>query len=474
MSVKCSHIRVGLLGAVAVLIASLMTPAVAAAQVPATAELYGVHEIVVTRPMSSWAPRNPFRDFTLNATYQHIPSGKIVNFWGFYDGNGAGGMQGDIWRIRFMPDLVGTWTVSWAFDDGFSAGTGSFTAIDTGIPGPAKLDPTNIKLLADARNNPIHWRGYGLKHAGAYLDVPITLDKAQRFANEIIDGQLVAGGHNAAYVTVPNGWPDGNCSLASMLGDQLDCPLWGDYNFYSLQAGHFFDIIVKRLHQRRVWAISWITFGIQNSGAAGDAWGRLWANHQPFMRYFVARYGAYYNFFMWSPTWEVFENADYVNRVHQMMSYLHAIDPWKRLQGAQDQAQVAWQDWQRILPRQAPSRTIFDGNSRRIGVFAGPNPFPADYPFVIIGTEDLWSSATAASASRGMRPRSDAVSGEPCSRMCCHSMTSGSTPTSSGPVPCRAVGRAVGWVMGRVKATIEDHSTGGTRRFAIATPRSRC
>lgn len=362
----------------------------ALAQVPATGELYGVHETVVQRAVP--AGINPFRDLTLNATY-HGPSGQVVNFWGFYDGNGAGGMIGSIWRIRFMPTQVGTWTVSWSFSDGGGSGSGSFSVNDTGIPGPAKLDPGNNKLLADARGNPIHWRGYGVKHEKS-TDVPLDLNKAHAFVQNVIENGLVAGGFNAAYVLVPTGWQDGNCSLASMLvpppNDQLDCGLWGDYNYYSLKASHFMDIVIKHLHQRRVWAFGWITFGLQNSPAAGDIEGRLFTNHQPLMRYFMARYGAYYNYFMWSTMWEVWETNDYVNRTNIMMSYLQSIDPWQRLQGVHDQAQVGWAGWQRILPRQQPSSNIFHGNNRTTGVFSGPTPLGVEYPFVIIGAEDLW------------------------------------------------------------------------------------
>jgi hypothetical protein len=49
---------------------------------------------------------NPFRDVSLNATLIHAltgaRSGASLNVDGFYDG-------GDTWRLRLMPDQVGTW-----------------------------------------------------------------------------------------------------------------------------------------------------------------------------------------------------------------------------------------------------------------------------------------------------------------------------------------------------------------------------
>lgn len=347
------------------LMAGLATTALA--QVPATAELYGVHETVVPHPVPTGS-QNPFRNLVLEATFQG-PSGPPIAFQGFYDGDGAGGMVGTVWRIRFMPDKVGTWTVSWTFTDGIGNGNGAFTTSDTGIPGPARLDPANNKLLVDARGNPIHWRGYSIKHVGNSIccnpnfggehngQTPgLQLSDGTNYVQQVIEPYLIQGGYNATYVEVPTGWPDGTCSLASMLApppnDQLDCGLWGDYNFYSMKASHVFDTIIKRLHQDRIWTISWVTFGLQVN------WNTLSvaSNYQPLMRYFVARYGAYYNYFMWSPTWEVWETGDYVNRTNAMMTYLQSIDPWGRLQGAHDQAQVAWLGWQEILPRQQPSQ----------------------------------------------------------------------------------------------------------------------
>ena len=45
--------------------------------------------------------RNSYRDVALDVTYKN-PDGKEVKFWGFYDGNRT-------WKIRFMPDRIGTW-----------------------------------------------------------------------------------------------------------------------------------------------------------------------------------------------------------------------------------------------------------------------------------------------------------------------------------------------------------------------------
>lgn len=351
------------------------TTAARLSNVPPTAALFGVHETAIFQTVRY---ANPFRDVQLNATYR-APSGRVINFFGFFDGDGAGGQRGatgDIWRIRFMPDEVGPWSVNWWFTDGSYSGSGTFTATDTGLPGPARLDPANPKLLADARGRPIHWRGYGLKHRGSYSDPPVQQHQANAFLREMVDGQLIAKGYNAAYVMVPTGWPSGQWNS-----------IWGDYVTYDLNAAHYFDAVIQGLHQRQIWTIGWITFGLQSTVP------QLAQNYQPLQRYFVARYAAYYNYFMWSPMWEVFElGPSYVAGINTFMTDLQALDPWKRLQGAHDQAHAAWQGWQSIHPRQAPSRTVKHGNNRTTGV----EPSLGEYSKVIIGSEDLWEFCSGA------------------------------------------------------------------------------
>ena len=86
-----------------------------------------------TNPVPKWdrfeiaivntnAYADPYRAVTLNVTYTK-PDASTVNFWGFYDG-------GNIWRIRFMPDQIGTWSYAASFSDGSPGETNSFECVD--------------------------------------------------------------------------------------------------------------------------------------------------------------------------------------------------------------------------------------------------------------------------------------------------------------------------------------------------------
>lgn len=79
--------------------------------------------------------RNPYNDVTLDVSYES-PEGKTVKFWGFYDG-------GRTWKIRFMPDRIGTWKYDAAFSDGSERVHGTFECVQSNIPGMISVDRTN-------------------------------------------------------------------------------------------------------------------------------------------------------------------------------------------------------------------------------------------------------------------------------------------------------------------------------------------
>ena len=90
--------------------------------------------------------RNPYIDVALDVTYKS-PEGREIRFWGFYDG-------GRTWKIRFMPDRIGTWKYDAAFSDGSAGISGTFECTRSDIPGMISVDQTNPQ-----------WFGYkGGKH----------------------------------------------------------------------------------------------------------------------------------------------------------------------------------------------------------------------------------------------------------------------------------------------------------------------
>jgi hypothetical protein len=79
--------------------------------------------------------RDPYRDVTLNVTYEDA-KGRKVDLWGFYDGD-------QTWRLRFMPDRIGAWKYNAAFSDGSGQISGTFECVPSDIEGMISADQTN-------------------------------------------------------------------------------------------------------------------------------------------------------------------------------------------------------------------------------------------------------------------------------------------------------------------------------------------
>jgi hypothetical protein len=113
--------------------------------------LYDVFEVAVTNDRSY---ANPFdyQAIELQADFT-APSGKKVPYFGFYDGDGKGGSQGNVWKLRFMPNETGKWSYVYRWTDGADRGSGSFDVVDTGLPGPLKV-ARPLLVFTDCRMSP--------------------------------------------------------------------------------------------------------------------------------------------------------------------------------------------------------------------------------------------------------------------------------------------------------------------------------
>lgn len=83
-------------------------PAQAAELAPV--EVYGVTEIALQGPRQG--PRDtPAREIGLKMTLRHESGAPEYMLHGFWDGDGQGGLEGAVFKIRFTPTLPGRWTI---------------------------------------------------------------------------------------------------------------------------------------------------------------------------------------------------------------------------------------------------------------------------------------------------------------------------------------------------------------------------
>ena len=109
-------------------------------------------EIALAGPASRASGQpNPFAilvDFIFTS-----PSGKMFDVPGFYDGNGKGGPNGNVWKVRFSADETGKWSfASRSRDDRLDGYTGSFTVAGPAADAPDFYRWGRLEAVATAAN----------------------------------------------------------------------------------------------------------------------------------------------------------------------------------------------------------------------------------------------------------------------------------------------------------------------------------
>lgn len=342
--------------------------------------LYDVFEVSVENGNTYDNPFD-FNEIELQATFIS-PSGRRIPFFGFYDGDGSGGQSGTVWKLRFMPDETGVWTYDYVWTDGTPGNFGQFNVVDTGLRGPLKVATDNSFYFMDARNQPFHWRGYDMH---SFLRSTATHKITQEIDayTAAIQSLIIDRGYN---FTMWNG---------SMEVSGWNESWWLDYrnnkNVFNVAVWDARETALRLAKDNGVY-VSYFG-GMIYQGTQYN-----FEDFKIFLRYWVARFGPFYNSMGWSPTWEWTDiwSADDVNRI---MGYLYEINPFPTLLSTHDCSHSRFDGWLSFSMRQAQARDIFKGNSREAGKRQGGcdgtggigAPFK-DQP--IIGSEDIWETAS--------------------------------------------------------------------------------
>ena len=81
------------------------------------------------------------------------PTGKQYKVPGFYDGDGRGGLDGNVWRVRFSADEIGKWTFASTSKNGLLDGhEGSFTVVAVPDEAPGFYRWGRLEAVGTASN----------------------------------------------------------------------------------------------------------------------------------------------------------------------------------------------------------------------------------------------------------------------------------------------------------------------------------
>ncbi len=265
-------------------------------------------------------PRDPFNGVTLCAVVRP-PDGTTRTVDGFFDGDGRGGQDGDVWKLRFCPDQPGIWT--WTSRSNLpelDGVTGRFECVPSGRPGP---------VVAVGRYFRRAGGGYVFL-AGNFLDD--FAPSRQRYSHTLFSEKLGAADRRAMVERA-----DGvlhankiNIYLANR-GDYrgLSTTPWvgtadrNDKTRFDLNRWHRFEDLVRELDGRGMVAELWFFADDSNFGKLSAA------DRRRLIQYGMARLSAFPNTMFvlcleWQEGWSR-------GMVAADMNFGQAHNPWDRL-----------------------------------------------------------------------------------------------------------------------------------------------
>jgi len=249
---------------------------------------------------------NRFVDVTLDVTYTS-PSGKKTTIQGFFDGDGKGGGNkgsGTVWKIRFLPDEVGTWSYAWTWSDGSAGGNGTFSCVAAGA-GKGILKPyaKNPRWFAYNGTDPVYLKSYYESGTGSL---------AQDFGwiAKNVYQPLIDNGYNHLQVN----WLLPLCCEGAYYKDS-DAPAMTKDSVRLYRQGQatttmqldIWKLMEDHLRWLEARDVSLHMFvGFDGSQNAGAAWDKLTSSEKEFyVRYVMARLSPFANIAGWNFNWEV-------------------------------------------------------------------------------------------------------------------------------------------------------------------------
>jgi hypothetical protein len=255
---------------------------------------------------------DPYSGVSLDVTYTR-PNGSTIKFFGFYDG-------GNTWKIRFMPDQLGTWRYEAKFSDGTAGKSGTFACIASTIPGMISRDEVNPMWFGFKGGNHVLVRSL---HVG---DRFFASNWSESNRKAFLDW---AGQQKYNMLSIASHYLNRN---SGGRGQGWDTPkLW------PLNAGEYrkMESILEDLGRRRIMVYPFAGFMGRSSNFPQDT-----ADQNRYIRYTIARLGAYWHvlFNVGGPepllSHNSFLSSSEVNRIGEEIA---RTDPFDHLLGCHNQ-----------------------------------------------------------------------------------------------------------------------------------------
>lgn len=290
---------------------------------------------------------NPFTDTELRldvAAPAGRPLGASFTWYGFHDGDGAGGQAGTVWKFRLLLDYPGAWKVKAGF---YAPGTSTpngpsrrfaYDVSPTPIAGEhghVRVDPRDRLRLRHDDGTP--WAPFSFMSSNL-LDG--DLSRARRWIDEHaergIDALAVRFHSDSKDPARPGHW-----HFLRTDGRRADAwPAEGaagfDYARFDVASWRHNEIVMDYAQSRGVKLSIW--FGLSGLNRQYHSYGpadhpnnaELGPRQKLFVRYFLARWAPYTCWWHWTVDSEYEETgAGALERVRAWAAELRAGNPWK-------------------------------------------------------------------------------------------------------------------------------------------------
>jgi hypothetical protein len=302
--------------------------AVASTAVAHAIPCYGTAEVTLTSASSynaNTGSPNPF-DLAVNAQVT-APSGRKYTVPGFFDGNGAGGAIGNIFKVRIYTDEIGTW--SWTTSSSVASlngrsGTIAVSGKQTGAfgLGPIVENPARPRTFMYQEGKPVF---LAAKFLDAAAPNPIKYshtmfsEKLTESNRQAMFSRHLGMGLNKINVYIANRGDYSGVSTTPWVGTATS----NDRTRFDLARWQMYDQWVAKMRDAGVLAHIWFFADDSSFGNLPDA------DRQRLIKYAMARMSGYVNtaFILaleWQEGWSTTEVASFA-------SFSHQNNPWARL-----------------------------------------------------------------------------------------------------------------------------------------------
>ncbi|HYG61021.1 MAG TPA: DUF5060 domain-containing protein [Thermoanaerobaculia bacterium] len=316
---------------------------------------FGTAEILLradrTYNGSSGTP-NPFTDVALTAQVTS-PTGRTFTVDGFFDGDGASGSTGNVFKLRVPADEPGTWSWRTASNNaGLNAKSGTFscTGTITGrfAGGPIVENPANPRTFMHQYGEPVYLIGKFLDVAAPtpiqYTHTMLSENLTEANRQAMLDRHVGMGLNKMAVYLANKGDYGGTVPTTPWVGTAAS----NDKMRFDLARWRTYEAWVIKMRDAGLVAQLWFFADDSGFGDLPDA------DRKRLIRYAMARLSGYVNTMFtvmleWQEGWTATE-------VDTTANYLHQWNPWAGplsllgMPGDFSFPNAAWADYMQIQP----------------------------------------------------------------------------------------------------------------------------